>query len=68
MKILATKIKCAAVFVLISLAFLSEASAVLRPLFPIKPVGPTDGEVVIGDELVLRSQKKPMLHHGSPAR
>jgi hypothetical protein len=58
------KLKCAVVFALISLAFVSRASAVLRPLFPIKPAAPFNGEViVIGDDLVVRSAKKPLLHH-----
>ena len=56
------KIKCAAVAILIALAFASQASAVLRPLFPIKPSAPFNGElIVIGDDLVLRSTKKPLL-------
>jgi hypothetical protein len=50
------KIKCAAVFTLISLAFVSPAFAVLRPLFPAKPVPPYNGEVIIiGDGLVLKT-------------
>ena len=54
------KMKCAVVSTLISLAFVSQASAVLRPLFPIKPAAPFNGElIVIGDDLVLRSAKKP---------
>ena len=58
------KIKCAAVAILIALAFASQASAVLRPLFPIRPSAPFNGElIVIGDELVLRSTKKPPIHH-----
>jgi hypothetical protein len=57
------KTKCAAVAILIALAFASQASAVLRPLFPIKPSAPFNGEViVIGDELVLRPAKKPPMH------
>jgi len=57
------KTKCAVASTLISLVFLSQASAVLRPLFPIKPSAPFNGElIVIGDELVLRSDKKPLLH------
>jgi hypothetical protein len=60
----ATKIKCAVVSTLISIAFVSQAFAVLRPLFPVKPAAPFNGEViVIGDELVLRSAKKPLKHH-----
>jgi hypothetical protein len=58
------KMKCAVASTLISLVFLSQASAVLRPLFPIKPSAPFNSElIVIGDELVLRSDKKPLLHH-----
>jgi hypothetical protein len=57
--VLATQIKCALASAFVLLVFVSQASAVLRPLFPIKPVAPTNGEViVIGDELVLRSEKK----------
>jgi hypothetical protein len=66
--ILATKIKCAVVFLFISLLFVSPASAVLRPLFPIKPAAPFNGELItIGDELVLRSARKPLLYHQVPA-
>ena len=54
----ATKMKCAVVSALVSLVFVSQASAVLRPLFPIKPSAPFNGLIVIGDELVLRSAKK----------
>ena len=57
------KTKCAVVAILIALAFASQASAVLRPLFPIKPSAPFNGElIVIGDELVLRPAKKPPMH------
>ena len=58
----ATKMKCVAVYTLISLVFVSQASALLRPLFPVKPSAPFNGElIVIGDDLVLRSTKKPLL-------
>jgi hypothetical protein len=58
------KIKCAAVAILIALAFASQASAVLRPLFPVKPSAPFNGElIVIGDDFVLPSTKKPPTHH-----
>jgi hypothetical protein len=58
------KTKCAVAFTLISLVFVSQASAVLRPLFPIKPSAPFNGElIVIGDDFVLRSTKKPLMHH-----
>ena len=67
--IAATKMKCVVVSTLISLAFGSQAFAVLRPLFPIKPAAPFNGEViVIGDELVLRSTKKPLMHHRGQAQ
>ena len=57
------KTKCAVAATLIALAFASQASAVLRPLFPIKPSAPFNGElIVIGDDLVLRSAKKPPMH------
>ena len=64
MKIVAPrKMRCAVVAALVSVVFVSQASAVLRPLFPIKPSAPFNGEViVIGDELV-RSAKKPPMHH-----
>ena len=56
--VLATEIKCAVICAVISLAFASQASAVLRPLFPIKPTAPSNGElIIIGDELVLQSAK-----------
>jgi hypothetical protein len=45
--------KCAAVFLLISLALTSELSAVLRPRFPVKPTPPfRDDVIVIGEGLV----------------
>ena len=63
------KTKCAVVSTLISLVFVSQASAVLRPLFPIKPSAPFNGElIVIGDDLVLRSAKKPPMHHPGQAQ
>ena len=59
----ARKMRCAVVATLVSLAFVSQAFAVLRPLFPVKPAAPFNGElIVIGDELVLRSAKKPLMH------
>jgi hypothetical protein len=64
----ASKIKCAVVSTLISLAFVAQAFAVLRPLFPIKPAAPSNGElIVIEDDLVLRSAKMPLMHHRGPA-
>ena len=59
-----TQMKCAVVSAFVSLAFVSQAFPVLRPLFPIKPAAPFNGElIVIGDDLVLRPTKKPLLHH-----
>jgi len=56
---LTTRMKCAVVSALISLAFVSQASAVLRPLFPAKPVPPFNGEVIIiGDDSVMGVCKK----------
>jgi len=56
------KMKCAVVSTLISLAFVSQAFAVLRPLFPAKPAAPFNGEIIIiGDDFVLRSaEKRPL--------
>jgi hypothetical protein len=44
---LATRMKCAVVSALIPLVFVSQALAVLRPLFPAKPAPPFNREVVI---------------------
>lgn len=55
---MATKIKRAVVFAFVCLAFVSQASAVLRPLFPIRPAAPSNDElIVIEDELALRAAK-----------
>jgi len=63
-----TQMKCVVVSAFVSLAFVSQAFAVLRPLFPVKPAAPFNGEViVIGDDFVLRSAKKPLLHHRGQA-
>ncbi len=49
----AARVKYAVVSVLISIAFESQAFAVLRPLFPTKPEPPFSGEaIVIRDDLV----------------
>jgi hypothetical protein len=59
---LATRMKCVVVFALISLAFISQAFAVLRPLFPAKPASPVNGEVIIiGDDSVMGCAKKRLL-------
>jgi hypothetical protein len=67
--VLGRKMNCAVVSTLISLAFVSQAFAVLRPPFPIKPAAPSNGElIIIGDDLVLRSAKKPLMHHRGQAQ
>jgi hypothetical protein len=64
-----TQMKCAVVSAFVSLAFVSQAFAVLRPLFPVKPAAPVNGELIaIGDDLVLRSAKKPLTHHRGQAQ
>src|SRR6266487_2467615 len=56
---LATKMKCAVVSALISIAFVSQAFAVLRPLFPAKPAPPFNGElIIIEDDSVMGVCKK----------
>ena len=56
----AMKVKCAVVSKLVSLAFVSQAFAVLRPPFPAKPAASFDGEfIVIGDDLLPESAKTP---------
>jgi hypothetical protein len=63
------QMKCAVVIAFVSLTFLSQAVAVLRPLFPIKAAEPFNGELsVIGDDLVLRSAKKALMHHRGQTR
>jgi len=64
-----TQLTCVVVSGLLLFAFASQALAVLRPLFPIKPTAPVDGEyVVVGDELVLRLAKKAPAHHRAQAK
>ena len=64
-----TQLKCVVVSAFVSVVFVSQASAVLRPLFPIKPTAPSNGEVTtIGDEVVLRPAKKAPAHHRNQAR
>ena len=59
---LATKMKCAVVSALISIAFVSQALAVLRPLFPAKPAPPFNGElIIIGDDSVMGYARKRLL-------
>ena len=60
-----TKMKREVVAILISLAFVSQAFAVLRPLFPIKPAAPSNGElIIIGDDLVSQSAKNARYVNG----
>jgi len=47
----AANMKCAA-FIFVSFVLASQALAVLRPVFPVKPSLPYSGEVIIGDDLV----------------
>jgi len=52
------RINCAVVSALIALALVSQALAVLRPVFPTKPVPPLDGELsIIGDDPVMSVQE-----------
>ena len=58
---LATKMKCAVVSALISLVFVSQSFAVLRPLFPAKPAPPFNGELItIGDDSVVGAQENAL--------
>jgi len=52
--------KWVAAFLLVSFALLSQAFAVLRPLFPLKPAPPLGGELIaIGNDLVSDSTNLP---------
>jgi len=56
--------KCAAVFTFVSLAFVSQTFAVVRPLFPVKPEPPlSGGAIVIGDDLIQNPSKKFSAYH-----
>jgi hypothetical protein len=60
---LATKMKCAVVSALISIVFVSQAFAVLRPLVPTKPAPPFNGElIIIGDDSVMGRARKPLVY------
>ena len=51
--------KCAVAPALISLAFVSQGFALLRPLFPVKAAPPfSDEAIVIGDDFVRGSAKE----------
>jgi hypothetical protein len=63
------KMKCAVACAVLVFEFTSQASAVLRPLFPFRPAPPSNGELtVIEDEVALRAGKKPLPHRPSHAR
>ena len=48
-----TRMKCVVMSALISIAFFSQAFAVLRPLVPVKPAPPFNGEpIIIEDDSV----------------
>jgi hypothetical protein len=47
--------KFALLSALISLVFVSQAFAVLRPLFPAKPTPPFNGELIMADDLMVES-------------
>ena len=59
------KIKCAGAAILISVAFASQAFAVLRPLFPVKPAAPFNSEVIVIGRLGAAVRKKTS--NASPA-
>ncbi len=58
-RIRAQNMKYAVVFMIVSVALTSQALAVLRPRFPIKPMPPFRGDmIVIGDDLLQDTPKK----------
>ena len=60
---LATKMKYAVVSALISIAFVSQTFAVLRPLVPAKPAPPSNGELlIIGDDSVMGCARKRLVY------
>ena len=60
---LATKMKYAVVSALISIAFVSQTFAVLRPLVPAKPAPPFNRElIIIGDDSVIERAKKHVVY------
>jgi hypothetical protein len=51
--------KCAAAIIIVSIAFASQALAVLRPLFPAKATPPFSGEAIVtGNRSVSDSAKQ----------
>ena len=65
---LATKMKWAVMSTVISLAFVSQASAVLRPLFPVKTPLPVSGEVIVIEDDFLRVFSKTLLRQSTTMR
>jgi hypothetical protein len=65
---LATKMKSAVMSTVISLAFVSQASAVLRPLFPVKTPPPVSGEVIVIEDDFLRFLSKTLLRQSTTIR
>jgi hypothetical protein len=52
--------KCAAVIIVVSIAFASQAFAVLRPLFPAKAAPPFGAEAIVtGNGSAQHSAKQP---------
>ncbi len=49
--------KCAAVFLLVSIALASEGFGVLRPRFPTKAAPPFSGDVIIGGDVTQNPAK-----------
>ena len=55
--------KCTVVSALISIAFISQAFAVLRPLVPAKPAPPFNRElIIIGDDSVIERARKHFVY------
>jgi hypothetical protein len=51
--------RCAAVIVVVFIAFVSQGFAVLRPLFPAKAAPPFNGElIVIGNDAIQHPAEK----------
>jgi hypothetical protein len=51
--------KCAAIIVIVSIAFVSQGFAVLRPLFPAKATPPFNGELIVIGNDSIRHPAKP---------
>jgi hypothetical protein len=65
---LTTKMKCAVVSALISIAFVSQAFAVLRPLVPAKPAPPFNRElIIIGDDSAAGCARKRVVYDPAQA-